>query len=389
MTPTHLIRLHPDGAAEWLALGRDGRVLAGPQSGLPGEPAEHVTVLLPGEDVLLLRAPRVARQRRQLEQAVPFAIEEQLAAPVEQLHVALDASTAGEDLGVAVLAQARLEHHLAPLRAAGIEPDRVLADVSLLPWQPGSATVWIEGERALLRYGRSAAFAGSVEELPDWLRLLATDARAPERLRWIGAARDVGLDLPIEREDPGLPLRWLATQLAQADAPELLQGRHAPRRARAGAQRVWRWVAILAGVALLSGFAQLVWERQQLQARHAEAREEMEQLLRAAVPGITRVVDPKAQLAAEHSRLGRSGGAGLLPLLARIAPVISGSGQYTIDGLEYRSETLELVVRGADVAALDHLRETLVALTLQVELTSVNPGSGGVEGRLRIKAGRA
>ena len=80
MAPTHLIRLLPAGAAEWLALGRDGRVLAGPEPGLPAHPAERSVVLVPAEAVLLLRAPRVARQRRQLELAVPYAIEDALVA---------------------------------------------------------------------------------------------------------------------------------------------------------------------------------------------------------------------------------------------------------------------------------------------------------------------
>ena len=388
MPPSHLIRLHPDGAAEWLALGRDGRVLSGPQSGLPSEAAEHTTVLLPGEDVLLLRAPRVGRQRRQLELAVPFAIEEQLAAPVEQLHVALDEGE-GDDLGVAVLAQAQLDRRLAPLREAGIEADRVLPETALLPWQSGSATVLVDGERALLRYAESGAFAGRVEELPDWLALLAADTRAPARLRWIGAPRDIVLNLAVEREDLGTPLRWFATQLPKTRATNLLQGRYSPRRGRDGTRRLWRWAAVLAGFALLAGFAQLLLERQQLQSRNDAQRQEMEQLLRAAVPGLTRVVDPKAQLAAEYARIGRSGGAGALTLLAQIAPILSGTGRYTVDGLEYRSGTLELVVRGADVATLDSLRETLSALSLQVELTSVNPGSGGVEGRLRIAPRRA
>jgi general secretion pathway protein L len=113
----------------------------------------------------------------------------------------------------------------------------------------------------------------------------------------------------------------------------------------------------------------------------------MEQLLRSAVPGLTRVVDPRAQLAAEETRLGRSTGGGVLPLLARIAPSLSGSGRYTIDGLEFRGDTLELVIRGPDVATLDGLREMLAALSLQVELTGATPGTGGVEGRLRIRSG--
>lgn len=386
MLPTLLIRLLPAGAAEWLALGRDGRVLSGPQSGWPTERAEHVCVLVPAEHVLLLRAPRVARQRRQLEQAVPFAIEDQLVAPVEQQHVALSAATEGADLGVAVVAHATLQDWLAQLRAAGLEPDRLIAESELLPWSEGSVTVLIEGRRALLRLGPSSVLAGSADELAQWLALPGV-LPAGASVRWIGAADAAPPGLTLQREEPGALLRWFAAQLPHSTTIELLQGRYAARRGREGAQRAWRWAAAAAALALLLAFGQVALERGQLEERHLAQRAEMEQILRRAVPGLTRIVDPRAQLAAEYARASRAGGAGALPLLARIAPSIAGSGRYTLDAIEFRGDTLELVVRGPDVATLDGLREALAALSLQVELTSANPGAGGVEGRLRIRSG--
>jgi general secretion pathway protein L len=387
MLPSLLIRLLPDGAAEWLALGRDGRVLTGPQAGWPPQSAERVDVLVPAEDVLLLRAPRVARQRRQLEQAVPYAIEEQLAAPVEQAHVALGEDRGDDGIGVAVVARQRLDAWLRQLRAAGIEPDRIIPECALLPCEPGTAAVLIDGERATLRHAPDAAFAGQSRELPSWLALLAGEGRAPTRVRWIGAILSAPAGLVIEREEPGSLLRWFAAQPALAGAVNLLQGTYLPRRGRDGARRLWRWAAMLAAAALIAGFAQLVLERHALMRHHEDQRVQMEQLLRSAMPGITRIVDPRAQLAAEYARIGRGVEGGVLPLLARIAPTISGSGRYTLDGIEYRGDTLELVVRGPDVAALDSLREMLSAASLQVELTSAIPGSGGIEGRLRIRDG--
>ena len=146
--PHLLIRLRPDGAAEWLALGRDGRVLAGPQAGLPAERGERIDVIVPSDTVLLLRAPRVAKQRHQLEQALPFAIEEQLAAPVESLQVAIADSDGGDTLVAAVVSHARLDAWLAPLRAAGLEPDRVVPESWLLPWAADVASVYVEGDDA-------------------------------------------------------------------------------------------------------------------------------------------------------------------------------------------------------------------------------------------------
>lgn len=382
-----LVRLTPDGAAEWLALGSDGRVLAGPQAGLPAAGAERIDVLVPAEDVLLLRAPRVARQRRQLEQALPFAIEEQLAAPVETLHVAAADGDAGDQITVAVVAQARMEAWLATLRGAGLEPDRVLPESWLLPHAAGLATLVIEGERAVLRHEEAGALAGHVCELPAWLDLLQSGGRLPRTLHAV-AAPHVALPVRVdEREDLGAPLRWYAARLPHAGGLDLLQGRHAARRGREGARRLWRWAAILAAFALIAGFAQLAVERAQLAARREAQRAEMEQLLRSALPNLGRVVDPKAQLSAEFARTGSGQGQGALPLLARIAPLMAGSGRYTIDAIEFRADTLEITLRTADVAALDSLREALAALpALQVEVTGANPGSGGIEGRLRIRS---
>lgn len=384
MIPRLLIRLLPEGAAEWLALGRDGRVLSGPQPGWPGEAAERTVVLAPAEAVLLLRAPRVARARHQLEQAVPFAIEEQLAGPVEQQHVALEDAGDGPDLGVAVVARAQLDAWLAALRAAGIEPDRLLPESLLLPCDV--PTLLVDGARAILRHGASAAFAGATDEVATWFALLAADGRPVTRLRVVGAPPSLPDGIAVEREDGGAALRWFATRLEHEPVIDLLQGAHAPRRKRDDARRTWRWAAILASAAVLGGLGHLALEGLQLQSRHAQLRAEMEQVLVRAVPGTTRVVDPRAQLAAAHARLGRGGGTGLLPLLARIAPSLSGSGRYTIDGLEFRGDTLELVIRGPDIATLDGLREMLAALSLQVELTGATPGTGGVEGRLRIRS---
>lgn len=387
MVPTLLIRLHNDGAAEWLALGRDGRALAQPQPGLPTQGAEQVWVIVPAEDVLLLSAPRVSRQRSQLEQAVPFAIEEQLAAPIEQQHVALEQGDHAERVGVAVVANDRLDAWLSRLRDAAIEADRLLPEHTLLPLDADGATLLVEGGRAVLRHAPHAAISGKSDDIVDWLALLAAEGRPQTRLRCVGPRPAALQGMEVAHEQPASMLAWFAAQSPGSSGIDLLQGRYAPRRRQEGTRRIWRWAALLAAAAVLSAFGHLVIERHQLEQRNLQQRAEMEQLLRSAVPGITRIVDPKAQLTAEYARLGRSGGSGALPLLARIAPSIAGSGRYTIDGIEFRADTLELVVLGADIASLDSLRERLGALALQVELTSANPGSAGVEGRLRIRSG--
>lgn len=377
--PHHfLIRWLAEGRTEWVATSSQGAVLQGPQPGLPSGEADRVVLILPAESVLLLESPRVARSAAQLAKALPFAIEEQIAAPIETQHVAF-AETASDALAVAVVERSRLGHCVQSLAAAGLRVDAAYSELQCLPRAPESrATLALIEGRALIRWGRHGGIALPAEQLDTlapWLARVGVDL--DQALRYA--------DLPGAGEAlGGAALSWLARHVPGADVPNLMQGEFAPARRQAAAASQWRWAAALAALAFGLGLLQPWLEARALQ-RHVEQRQaEMEQLLRQALPGLQRVVDPVAQLRAAMGGSASTGDA--LALLGRIAPIINSGNQLTIEGIEYRAGSLELVVMGADVASLDSLRERLSTLpALQVELTAATPGSRGVEGRLRLR----
>ncbi|MEO7198694.1 MAG: type II secretion system protein GspL, partial [Dokdonella sp.] len=131
MSDRLLLRLASDGRLSWLRQTADGRVLGASQDGAPDKAeltaASEIVVLVPAEDVLLASASVPARNRSQQLQAVPFALEDQLIGAVEDLHFAV-AAGAGDDVSVAVVAQARLREWLAQLQTAGIQPDVLLPE---------------------------------------------------------------------------------------------------------------------------------------------------------------------------------------------------------------------------------------------------------------------
>ncbi len=392
MSQRVLIRFHADGGSEWLALGRDGAPQSPAQAGLPAA-AEEVTLLLPAEDVLLLRAPRLAGRGSQLAQALTYAIEDQLAGAVEQQHVAFVERDAAQGIPAAVVARHRLDGWLSRLADAGLMADRAYAVAQCLPVDDGAVTLLCEPDGCVLRPGADASLACDPSALPALLEILRESEPGRARLHVLladGAAAPVaGAGWQVEVESIGAVLPWLAGRLRLVAGPDLLQGAYRARR-RVGKGRRWRLAAGLAAAAALLGFVQLAAERAALE-RHAEARQaEMAAVLRAALPDVQRVVDPVAQLGAALDRAQGAPLGGALPLLAKIAPHVSGSGRYTIEGLDYRGGVLELTISAPDVAALDSLRALLAALpALQVELTSALPGSNGVEGRLRIREGAA
>ena len=242
--------------------------------------------------------------------------------------------------------------------------------------------------------------AGDVGEAGDWLAIIEESVAPDAPLTLLGqsdalaAASASGLvwAAGIQSQAIASPLEYFASRLSAGSAPtlDLLSGAYAPRQRDAGARRLWRWAAILALAAVALGMGAMALERWQLERRHTVQRAQMEALLRESLPEVQRIVDPRAQMAGELARLaGHGGPQGALSMLAQIAPVLSGSGRYTLDAVEYRNGVLDLTLRSSDVATLDELRERIVTLGLGAELVSMVPGSGGVEGKLRVRGAGA
>ena len=100
MSEVVFLRLHGPAAlaadthAEWLTIDSSTLRHGNVQSGSLAQAAEAIgsrraTVLVPGADILLAEPVLPLKSSAKLAQVVPFALEEQLAADVEDLHFAV------------------------------------------------------------------------------------------------------------------------------------------------------------------------------------------------------------------------------------------------------------------------------------------------------------
>jgi general secretion pathway protein L len=389
-----LLRLAPDGGLTWLRQRAGAPAVAGSVAGAPPASAlagaRAIVVLVPTEDVLLTEVKLAARNRAQLLQAVPYAVEDLLLDPVEDLHFAA-ARTHGDTVGVAVVAQRTLRGWLERLSAEGIEPDVLVPDALALPATPGRVHAMIENGRATLRLAPWSAFACTLPELDA--RLARLDDALPLEVHDFREAPPLALPgTPAayheRRRDP---LAWLGQ--GHGDAPlNLLEGRFAPRR-RARGSRAWKIAAGLAAAVVLLAFADLGGEVLRLSRASTRLEVLARDEVRKAFPGIDAAqldrLSPE-QLVRDHLERLRGGAAAgeLLQRLASIGPVLGSSSRVQTRGLEYRNGTLELALRAPDVAALDLVRERLGTVPgLRAEVTAANPGPDGVDGRIRIVAG--
>lgn len=368
------LRLLADERVEWI--DAQGAVHDGWP---PSDPDIEVTVLVPGEAVTLLELPRVAGTDRQLTQALPALVEEQLVAPVEEQHLAWWPAGDGDRLCAAAVLRADMDGWLARLHAAGLEPDVLLPDTLALPWRDDRPLVLVDAERFVLRLGEARALAGSPGELPGFVGAMGLDPAAGLET-W--AVTEAPVPWPAQRTVEHALHAFAAT--GQASSVNLLQGDHSPRRRTRRLDTTWRWAIGLVALALLTLLLTPLVERQLLAGAVAQQRADMQALARRVVPAGRPVTDPVRQLQAALGAHGLGQGDGALDLLTRVAPAIAADPRLATDSLNYRRPHLELVVQADDMAGLDALRGRLARAGLTAEIVSSTPGTQGVQGRLRI-----
>lgn len=343
---------------------------------VPGD--AQVTVIVPAETVALHRLRMPTRRAAELRQAVPYALEERLAEPVEQLHFALGRRE-GDDLDVAVVArrdmQAWLRHHeQAPLSQAAA----LLADAHLLPRGADAVHVAQLGDRLLVALA-DGAHVLPVEQWPQWRALL------PDRPLQVlgGDGRFHVADAPV----PVPMAAFLRFAAANAEtAPNLRQAEFAPAQQANDQRRQWRWAAALAALALVLVLVDAATGLLVERGRRAQLQTQIREVFEQALPGMRMTADPAAQFAAELGRTRESALAGSpLARLAEVAPLITQGSHYRVRAIDYRGGAIELEVVAADVGRLDALREAIAARGLPVEVTGVDPHDDGVRGRLRLR----
>lgn len=363
-----LIRWRGAGEAlEWLRIegGRVGfvqREQAPPAAVLTK--AARIAVLVPAEDVFSIGLDLPARKADAARKAAAFAAEEQVAAPIESVQVALGESVHDGRWPCAVMARPKLAALTADLARRGIVADAIHADAACLAI--GRALRGPDG-RVLVRLDRE--------------RALACDD-----VLWPRVARGGELATP---ESVNELLPELARGLAAAAPVNLLQGEFAGSHRGAGAVRWWKFAA---GLTLAAIGAQTLWmqlDAWRLQSRLDALNVAMVAVYRERFPDAQRVPNPRQMIdsALKQAGAGSNAGDSGMAVLAQAAPVLAAQTQVVLEGAEYRNGRLELRLVAADIGTLDALREGLASsMSMSATLDNASAREGRVEGRLSIGA---
>jgi general secretion pathway protein L len=402
--------------AEWVVVDDQGALLEpGGQAALPDLPLRannrRVVLLAPALEVLLTHASVPVRGKQKIQQALPFAMEEQLAEDVESLHFAAGQRDANDALAVAVINRQLVEDWRERLGGAGIAANAAYSEAEGLDRIPGTAVLLIENDTASLRDPDGSLASTDLDGLETllalWLARSDDDVDTQPHLLVYQAGTELSLEVTevLEGLQPrlqGLEIRALgesalarlAANLAVAPGINLLQGNYAKRSNLSRYWPAWRLAAALLAAVLVVAVAGLAAENWRLARRADALQQSVEQAFRYTFPDVRTIRDPRAQLQSRLRSLGQNDAAGngaeFLDVLQQVARAVNDSDGTRLEGIDYRSGTLELRLRAPNVEVLDRIQRDIAAAGgLSAEIQSANAEDDGVMGRLRISTAGA
>lgn len=396
-------------AASWLVVDPRGNPSGPPQAGplslaAPRTAGRRICVLVPGSDVLLTEPDVPMKAGTKLQQVVPYALEEQLADDIDDLHFAF-----GKRVGdssrtpVAVVRRSLMDEWLTTLRSNGIEPEAMYADSDLLPRNPGQAVALMEEDVVVVRPPSGSPVTLPAEALAEALEiaqqaspeLTATGARG--LVLYTGAAEwhqhSGQVEALRERFDgikiqllTGGPLALLAQQLPVATPINLLQGAYAPTTQRTVGWQAWRVAAILLVCLIGLHVAGKATQLTVLKRNERALDTSIGETFRTAMPGERNALDARRRMEQRLSaaRSGDDSG-GLLSALQALAQARGVAPGTVVQALSFHQGAVELKVSAPDAASLDRVSQSLRGSGWQADLTSGNAAANGYEGRIQIR----
>lgn len=367
--------------------------------------------LIPGDEAAFCVADIPAKQQRFIAQALPYAVEEQLAQDVETLHLALGTRGA-QGFPVAAIDRERMANWMSLFSNwQGLTLDALYADAALLPPTADGWSVCINNELAMLRGPAGEWLSIQAFNLAMFLQTLAVaegETAVPVTVYRIGQptadselimaeiATQGGLRVTTEHVDSS-PVELLALCQHQENtkAINLCQGDFRAGLAKQSALAPWRPLIVVAAAWLILQLGLdtgLGWYYQNQAAElNAQAMGVYQQAFpddRRTHPGnVRRVI--QGQLRQNANSGPDLDFVTLMKYVGQQYSAVSGGNGLRFNSLSYNQARGELVVdlRADNYDRMSRLRNGLTAQGLRAEIGSVVNEAGATRGRLTVSGG--
>lgn len=374
----------------------------------------RLTGLIPGDEALFCTADIPAKQSRFINQALPYAVEEQIAQDIDSVHLALG-SHSPEGYRVAAVDRDRMAQWVELFSGwPHTRLDAIYPDAALLPMTEGGWSICLDGETALMASDRGewlsmqsanlGMFAHTlavppseevVAEVP--VVVYATDTEFEEQQAELGELITPGR-LSVRRESLALmPLELLAhAHHHHLCRPiNLCQGEFSVKGGKASPWTPWKPLIAVAAVWFVVQIALEAGMGFYYQQQAEDMRQQAMAVYREAFPSDRRTHAGNVKRVIE-GQLRMAGSSGpdmdfvtLMKYTGQQYSNVAGSGAVTFNSINYSQTRGELVVdaRAESYDRLSALRNGLSSQGLEAKIGSVVNEPSGARGRLTVSGG--
>jgi general secretion pathway protein L len=362
------------------------------------------------------------KERKHIQKAIPYLLEESVLTDVDQLHIA-KTKAASNYIDVMAVDNTKLSDLLTPIEEAGIHLDYCFAESALL--QSNTVIDEAENEAAdqqtagldaqtwqfvysqgvfILADGKGClsaveqdhmalaceAMTVGFTELPKRIVLFAdlnsNDVNAGEL--------DVAAFIPgplqhlLEVKEQSISETW-QQRLEQLKAWNLLTGKFATTLQWQAVLKPWRWVLAALALVFVAQTAFMWLEAGQYNSKNQALRGEMDQLFRKVIPR-GNIVDHRKQLERELKALNSgSSGVSFLGEFEKVGAVLAKAEVQDINSMNYESNNamlrLDFLIKDYD--SLQSIITALKNTGFDAEIQNSNAQGDQLRARLKVTLG--
>ncbi|KMT64615.1 type II secretion system protein GspL [Catenovulum maritimum] len=352
----------------------------------------NASILVPSSCVSFKKVITPAKANRQVLQALPYMLEEELANDVDELFFAIGdkySADEGNVLETAVVSQEQMTEWLDWLDEAKIQCRKILPDSLALPWQAGCISIIQLGDEWLVR---SESFLGLVcceENLDFWLEHTAGESTKLIHYSPLPESLTVNSKFEVEAGDYSLALELLAKGCKESKF-NLRQGQFQFKKDSSQFVKIWRNAAIVAAIAIGVNIVSKVIEVNNLNEQVASLDKQIRQTYSSVFPNARNLSvaliskEIKKKLAAS----GTSSDASFLHLIDASAQAFSAVPDLKPDSIRYDAKRAEIRINASanNFQSFERFKTTAAQSDLVVEQGSLNSKGSQVVGAISIRS---
>ena len=353
-----------------------------------------VIILLPVENLFITTVSIQTKNNRQLEKAIPYALEDDLTEDIETLHFAVGKRADSGETPVMVVAKAYLDDLISALNKINILPDIITADIFGLACKPNQWTLCIDKKHLLARTGEWSGFGCATDSFTDFMQVAVNEAQGRPQTLALYSHPDENLASfkqfdNIHYDDfwsPGVFIQGFS----ENNCINLLQGRYAKADKTHKTARPWKITAVLAAIWVGISMAQAGVEYAKLKRADQQLTDEIIQVFKSTFPEARNVSigNVRVRMNQKFKALTRpdkgTASADFLNFLHHSSYELNQDNNSSIIGIQFKNNQLALDIKTKDIQALEAVKTRLQSKNIRAELQTAKSMDDFILARMQV-----